>query len=79
MPPITPRILGVDELYLERVERARQQTFEEGFLAGGELFEFACELMAAGIRMQVPEADAQRVRRLMEERLALGRRLETRP
>jgi len=79
MPPITPRIVGIDDLYLERVERARQQTFEEGFLAGGELFELGCEFMAAGIRMQFPEADAGRVRQIIAERLALGRRLENRP
>jgi len=68
----------IDELYRDKVRQAREMSPEEKFLAGGELFEFCCELMASGIRADHPEADEQDVRRLMAERLKLGRRLENR-
>lgn len=50
---------------------------EEKFLAGPNLFELACEFMRAGIRNQHPDADEAQVQRILEERLALGRRLES--
>jgi len=68
----------IDELYRDKVRQARAMSPEEKFLAGGELFEFCCELMASGIRMDHPDADEEEVRRLMAARLELGRRLENR-
>jgi hypothetical protein len=70
------RRLSADDLYEEEVEEARSRTVEEKLLAGIELFDRACEFMRAGIRMQYPDADAERVEELLDERLALGRRLE---
>jgi hypothetical protein len=75
LPPDVPR-LSAEDLYWEQVEAARQQSFEEKFLAGADLFDLACEFMRAGIRMQFPDADEARVQELLEERLALARRLE---
>jgi hypothetical protein len=64
-----------DEIYRDRVRRARQMTVAEKILAGPRLFDMACEIMRGGIRMQFPEADARRVEEILRERLAIARRL----
>lgn len=66
----------IDELYRERVLRARATPPEEKFLDGARLFDMARRVMADGIRDQYPDADEQRVREILRERLALLRRLE---
>ena len=38
---------------------------EDKFLAGSELFDQACTLMAAGIRHQFPNADDAKVERIL--------------
>jgi hypothetical protein len=69
----------IDDIYRERVRRAREMPPEEKLLAGAELFDWACTIARAGIRAQYPEADEQRVQELLAERLALLNRLrETR-
>ena len=70
------RRLSADDLYWEEVEAARRQSIEEKLLAGPELFELACEFMRAGIRLQFPDADEVQANEILEQRLALGRRLE---
>lgn len=67
-----------DELYRERVLRARKMPPEEKLLAGGRLFEHACRITMAGIRNQHPEATEERVKQILGERLAMRRRLEGR-
>jgi len=69
MPP-------VDLFYWEEVQQARAMPAEEKLLAGVRLFELTSRLMMDGIRSEHPEADEQAVRRLLDERLALIRRLE---
>ena len=66
----------VDELYRDRVRRARAMTAEEKFVAGPDLFEYACEITLAGIREQHPHSDETEVRRILADRLALRRKLE---
>lgn len=68
----------IDDLYRERVLRARRTPPEEKLLAGARLFELSCRIMSDGIRDEFPEADEQRVREILLERLALQRRLEDR-
>jgi hypothetical protein len=65
-----------DELLLDKVRQAQRMSFEDKFLAGPRLFEFACRVMRDGIRMQHPTADDAEVERLLCERLAIQRRLE---
>ena len=67
-----------DELFRERVERARRMTEEQKLLAGPQLFDFACRFTCAGIRHQFPGATEEDVRRILRERLEIGRRLENR-
>ncbi len=65
----------VDEIYRERVLRARRTPIEQKVLAGAELFESACQVTCAGIRLENPEAVEGRVQALLRDRLALARRL----
>jgi hypothetical protein len=69
------RELG-DQLYREEVLAARAMKPEEKLLAGPRLFDFACRVAIDGIRHQFPGADEDRVREILAERVALGRRLE---
>jgi hypothetical protein len=65
-----------DEIYRDRVLRARRMSIAEKILAGPELFDMACRISRDGIRAQHPEADDQRVEELLRQRLAIARRLE---
>ncbi len=66
----------IDELYRERVVRARQMPPEQKLLAGARLFDRSCRIMADGIRDEYPTASDQRVREILDERLSLIRHLE---
>jgi len=74
--PMQPTRELIDELYRERVQRARTMSPEDKFLAGARLFDRSCRIMADGIRAQFPDADERRVQEILRERLALARRLE---
>jgi hypothetical protein len=78
LPPDVRR-LSADDLFWERVEAARHQSFEEKLLAGPRLFGRVCRIMMDGIRMQFPGASEDEVQRILRERLELARRLEDRP
>jgi hypothetical protein len=69
----------VDELFRERILRARAASPEEKMLDGIRLFEFACQVMMDGIRDENPDADEYEVRRILALRLDLLRRLEQGP
>jgi hypothetical protein len=66
----------IDELYRQRVLRARQMPPEEKFLEGARLFDYACRITRDGIRHQYPDADEEHVEQILRQRLALRRRLE---
>jgi hypothetical protein len=67
----------IDELYRERVLRARRTPIEEKILAGPRLFDEACQRMEAGIRSLHPEADDEAVRAMLRRRLEIGHRLDS--
>ena len=71
----TVRIVRQNLALLENEWEAGRHRIEQKFLAGPELFDFACELARAGIRDQNPGADEAQVEALLRERLALARRL----
>ena len=66
----------IDDIYRERVHRARRTPLEHKLLAGAQLFDFACRIARDGIRNQFPDADDQRVEEILVQRLALQERLE---
>ena len=51
----------VEDIYRERVLRARRTPIEQKVLAGAELFEFACRVTCDGIRHQNPGIDESEV------------------
>jgi hypothetical protein len=65
-----------EDIYRERVRRARRTSLEQKLQAGGELFEGVCERMADGLRNENPDADEETIQELLRRRLALLRRLE---
>src|SRR5262249_52923965 len=65
-----------DDIYRERVLRARRTPMEQKIQASGELFEGACQRMADGLRDENPGADEETIQQLLRRRLALLRRLE---
>lgn len=67
-----------DQLYREKVRRARAMPPEEKLLAGPRLFERSCRIMADGIRDEYPSATEEEVQEILRKRLALARRLEGR-
>lgn len=66
----------IDQLDREEIERARRQTPAQRFWAGAELFDYACELSKAGIRMQNPGFSEEEVLRELRRRLDLAERIE---
>jgi hypothetical protein len=68
----------IDQLYREEVRRAREMPPADKLIAGARLFDRACRLMMDGIRDEYPDADEATVRRILNERLELARRLERR-
>ena len=75
-PTMEPTKELADEIYRERVLRARTTPIDQKFLAGADLFEYACRLTCDGIRHQNPGIDEAQVQQILRERLALRRRLE---
>ena len=65
-----------DEIFRERVRRARAMAPEDKLCAGIELFEQACERMRDGIRMQFPSADGREVERILPQRIQAIRKAE---
>jgi hypothetical protein len=66
-----------EDIYRERVLRARRTPIEQKLAAGGELFEGVCERMADGLRNENPGADEATIQDLLRRRLAFLRRLES--
>jgi hypothetical protein len=66
----------LDDIYRERVLRARRTPPEEKLLDGLRLFEMSCRITMDGIRNENPGADDAQVREILAQRLALLERLE---
>jgi hypothetical protein len=74
---MNPKIPIVD-LRREEIEDARRMSFKQKFLAGAELFDYACEITKSGIRMQNPAFTEDQVMAELRRRIEIGNRLETR-
>lgn len=58
----------------EAIEDARAQTFEQKFLAGPELFDYACEITKGGIRGEHPDFTDEQVMAELRRRIEIGER-----
>jgi hypothetical protein len=67
-----------DQIYRERILRARRMPPDEKLAEGPRLFEAACSIMASGIRNQFPGLDDDQVAEILKERLDRLRRIEER-
>ena len=65
-----------DEIYRDRVLRARRSSPEARILQGPELFDYACSISLAGLREEMPGASEEELRSGLRRRLAIGRMLE---
>lgn len=72
----SPYAALADEIYRDRVIRARRAPPEEKILAGQRLFESACRITLAGIRNQNPGLTDEQCRQILRDRLAWRRRRE---
>jgi hypothetical protein len=75
----SPYAALADELYRERVLRARQTPPKDKILAGQQLFEYACEITLAGIRNQNPGQTEEQNREILRQRLAARRKWQAKP
>lgn len=66
----------IDDIYRERVLRARRADPGQKLMDGPRLFDWACKITAAGIRDQFPDADEDRVQQILRDRLEWRRRIE---
>ena len=64
----------IEELEREEVEDARRMSFAQKFLAGAELFDYACAISISGIRHQHPEFNDEQVMQELRRRVAIGER-----
>ncbi len=65
-----------DDIYRERVLRARSTPPEQKLLDCFRLFEFSLRIMSDGIRNENPEADDQTIQELIAQRFEILRRME---
>ena len=65
-----------DQIFREKVMRARRQTIAERFETGLELFEKGIAQMRSGIRHQFPNASDEEVRSILRKRLRRSRQLD---
>lgn len=66
------------DLYVEEVEEARRTPFHVKLYEGPRLFDRSCRFMLAGLRAEHPELSEHELLALLDERLELLARLETR-
>jgi hypothetical protein len=67
----------IDDIYLEKVLRARAVPMAEKILDGPRLYAYACEAVRAGVESQHPEATPEELKRLIQERFEHIRQLES--
>lgn len=67
----------IDELYRQEVLDARRMSPEQKLILGERLFRWACAITLEGIRFQNPGVTEEDCQRLLRERIALGKKMET--
>jgi hypothetical protein len=69
----------IDELFWDKVRRARTANPVDKFFDGARLFDFVCRIMKDGIRDRFPDASEQEINRRLSEQVAIARKLENSP
>ena len=64
--------MNSEQAFEKQVEMYRRMTGEERLAIGLRLHELSCDIAREGIRHQHPDADANEVERLLQERLRLA-------
>ena len=70
--------IRVEDFEREAIGAARASPPVEKLLDGLRLFDRTCQIMAASIQHEQPDADPDRVLQILRERLRLARDLERR-
>ena len=65
-----------DEIFLSKLEQARQLSVGQKLLAGPELFDMGLMMMRSGIRMRYPEYNEKQVNNEIFRRLEIVRRID---
>jgi hypothetical protein len=64
---------GTEELIraidARKIERAKNASMEEKMLDGPRLFRLSCQAIKAGLRLDYPDADEERLHQLLIERV----------
>ncbi len=66
----------IDDIFRERVLRARATPPDQKVLDSFRLFEFSVRIMRDAIRNENPEADDEQIQELLMRRFEIARRLE---
>lgn len=66
--------MTADDFRREAIEDARKESFEQKFVAGPELFDYACEITKGGIRWEHPDFDDEQVMAELRRRIGIGER-----
>ena len=75
-PPLMDDIRQLaDDIFREKVHRARAMSPGRKVLLGPELFDRVCQIALGGIRSQMPGATEEEHRRELSRRLKIARRL----
>ena len=69
----------MENLFVEKVLRARQMPPERKYLAGARLYEYMRSIAMSAIRAQNPNASPEEQRRVFQCRLHINRVLEENP
>lgn len=69
----------IDQLYIEKVLRARMIPPERKFLAGARLFEYARRIAMSAIKAENPNATPEEQRKMFRRRLQIARILDNHP
>ena len=66
-------VKGTEELIraidARKIERAKRASMEEKMLDGPRLFRLSCQAIKAGLRLDHPDADEERLHQLLIERV----------
>ena len=66
----------MDDIFIDKVLRARRRSVGAKILDGPRLFDDCCQMMRGGIRSQFPEYTEEQVRSELRRRLAIQRQIQ---